>query len=97
MPDVLRVIVMVTWLGRASFAAAWALGHFWRTGRPAPTRTILAAAGAGGFYVFIWPRVQSFISPSWLFSALMLVTLVLVLAALLMPMVGKLHHQRWGR
>ena len=83
------LIVMIAWLGGSSLTAAWALHHFWRTGHPAPTATIMAASAAVGFYLFIVPRVRGVHFPLWLFNVFVIIMLSLSITALLVPMIAK--------
>lgn len=91
MIDTLRSLVPVLWLLAASAASAWALRHFWLTGRPASTLTIVAVCATGGLWYFALPRFQLL---TWPYLALMAVAAVLALAALLVPVVNKLQLRR---
>lgn len=86
MTDTLRSLVPVLWLLAASAASAWALRHFWLTGRPTSTLTIVAVCATGGLWYFAFPRFQALLWPQ---IALMVVATILALAALLVPVVGK--------
>jgi hypothetical protein len=91
MNDTLRALVPVLWLVSASLASAWALRHFLLRGRPAATLTIVAASATGGLWFFASPRLQIL---TWPYLVLMLVALVLALAALLVPVIGRWQSQR---
>lgn len=91
MTDTLRSLVPVLWLLAASAASAWALRHFWLTGRPASTLTIVAVCATGGLWYFTFPRFQALL---WPHIALMVVAALLALAALLMPVINKLQLRR---